>query len=157
MTYKIHYILSLQLSIIKCNLVNFTDSHWEISQTQGWKQLKPFSPSKLFSFQNKSNQYIYIYIYITKYLMQESMRFCHMTHNMKRIKIFLSHIKDKNKFKNSDSFCYVCSTRGRGNKWCNWSWTLEVAKDKAEQLKINASSVVFELIDSFVFELGCCH
>ena len=33
----------------------------------------------------------------------------------------------------------------------------EVAEDKAEQLKMNASSVVFELIDSFVFELGCCH
>ena len=33
----------------------------------------------------------------------------------------------------------------------------EVAEDKAEQLKMNASSVVFELIDSFIFELGCCH
>ena len=49
--------------------------------------------------------------------MQESMRFCHMTHSMKRIKILLSHY-DMNKFKNRDSvfplvqcfkttFCYI--------------------------------------------------
>ena len=35
--------------------------------------------------------------------MRESMRFCHVVHSMKRIEIFLSHIRDKNKFKNKDS------------------------------------------------------
>ena len=35
--------------------------------------------------------------------MQESMRFCHVTHSMKRIEILLGHNKDKNKFKNRDS------------------------------------------------------
>ena len=31
--------------------------------------------------------------------MRERMRFCHVTHSMKRIKIPLSHIRDKHKFK----------------------------------------------------------
>ena len=35
--------------------------------------------------------------------MWESMRLCHVMHSMKRIKILLNHIKDKNKFKNIDS------------------------------------------------------
>ena len=35
--------------------------------------------------------------------MSESMRFCYVAHSTKRIEIFLSHIKDKNKFKNRDS------------------------------------------------------
>ena len=35
--------------------------------------------------------------------MWESMRFCYVAHSTKRIEIFLSHIKDKNKFKNRDS------------------------------------------------------
>ena len=34
--------------------------------------------------------------------MQKIMRFCHVTHSMKRIEIPLSHIRDKNKFKSSD-------------------------------------------------------
>ena len=42
--------------------------------------------------------YIYIYIYKSRDLMRES-----MTHSIKRIKILLSHIRDKNKFKNKDS------------------------------------------------------
>ena len=46
---------------------------------------------------------IYIYIYISRDLMQESMRFCCMAHFLKRIEIPLSHVKDKNKFKNRDS------------------------------------------------------
>ena len=45
----------------------------------------------------------FIYIYINKDLMQESMRFCHVKHSMKRIEIPLSHIRDKNKFKSKDS------------------------------------------------------
>ena len=51
-------------------------------------------------------------------LMWENMRFCHVVHSMKRIEIFLSHIRDKNKFKNENSifllvqhfkttFCYI--------------------------------------------------
>ena len=50
--------------------------------------------------------------------MRESMRFCHVTHSMKRIEISLSPIKDKNKFKSGDflfslvqcfktNFCYI--------------------------------------------------
>ena len=35
--------------------------------------------------------------------MQESMRFCHVKHSMKRIEIPLSHIRDKNKFNSKDS------------------------------------------------------
>ena len=35
--------------------------------------------------------------------MRKNMRFCHVTHFMKRIEIFLSHIRNKNKFKNKDS------------------------------------------------------
>ena len=34
--------------------------------------------------------------------MQKIIRFCHVTHSMKRIEIPLSHIRDKNKFKSSD-------------------------------------------------------
>ena len=34
--------------------------------------------------------------------MQESMRFYHVAHSMKRIEILLSYIKDKNKFKKRD-------------------------------------------------------
>ena len=44
-----------------------------------------------------------IYIYISKDLMQESMRFCHVKHSMKRIEIPLSYIRDENKFKSRDS------------------------------------------------------
>ena len=47
-----------------------------------------------------TNQYIYIYIYKSRDLKRENMRFCHIAHFMKIIKIFLSHIEDKNKFKN---------------------------------------------------------
>ena len=43
---------------------------------------------------------IYIYIYISRDLKRENMRFYHVAHFMKIIKIFLSHIEDKNKFKN---------------------------------------------------------
>ena len=61
--------------------------------------------------------YIYIYTHISKDLMWESMRFYHVVHSMKRIEILLSHIGDKNKFKNRDflfslvqcfktTFCY---------------------------------------------------
>ena len=39
--------------------------------------------------------------------MQESMRFCHVMHSMKRIEIFLSHIKDNNKFKNKNSLFHL--------------------------------------------------
>ena len=46
---------------------------------------------------------VYIYIYKSRDLMWESMRFCHMALSMKRNKILLSHIRDKNKFKNIDS------------------------------------------------------
>ena len=35
--------------------------------------------------------------------MRENMRFCHVAHSMKRIEIFLNHVRDKNKFKNKDS------------------------------------------------------
>ena len=35
--------------------------------------------------------------------MQESMRFCHVKHSMKRIEIPLSYIRDENKFKSRDS------------------------------------------------------
>ena len=35
--------------------------------------------------------------------MRKSMRFCHVAHSMKKIEIFVSHIRDKNKFKNKDS------------------------------------------------------
>ena len=35
--------------------------------------------------------------------MLESIKFYHVTHSMKRIEIFLNHIRDKNKFKNKDS------------------------------------------------------
>ena len=34
------------------------------------------------------------------------MRFCHMAHSMKRIEMILSHIRDKNKFKNRDSLFF---------------------------------------------------
>ena len=50
---------------------------------------------------NHINQYIYIYI--SRDLVQESIKFSHVAHSMKRIKILLSHIRDKNKFKNKDS------------------------------------------------------
>ena len=57
-------------------------------------------------------------IYKSKDLMQKIMRFCQVVHFMKKIEIFLNHIKDKNKFKNRDSlfpliqcfkttFCYI--------------------------------------------------
>ena len=39
--------------------------------------------------------------------MQESMRFCHVEHFMKRIEIPLSHIRDKNKFKSRDSLFFL--------------------------------------------------
>ena len=39
--------------------------------------------------------------------MQESMRFCHVVHSMKRIEIPLSHIRDKNKFKSRDSLFHL--------------------------------------------------
>ena len=42
---------------------------------------------------------IYIYIYIKAETSCESMRFYHVVHSMKRIEIFLNHIRDKNKFK----------------------------------------------------------
>ena len=45
--------------------------------------------------------------YKSRDLMQESMRFCHVMHSMKRIEIFLSHIKDKNKFKNKNSLFHL--------------------------------------------------
>ena len=35
--------------------------------------------------------------------MRESMRFCYVSHFMKRIEILLSHIRYKNKFKNKYS------------------------------------------------------
>ena len=35
--------------------------------------------------------------------MQESMRFYYVAHSIKRVEILLSHIRDKNKFKNRDS------------------------------------------------------
>ena len=62
------------------------------------------------TFPLNPNQSIYIYIYIyihthiykSKDLMQESMRSCHVAHFMKIIEILLSHIRDKNKFKNKD-------------------------------------------------------
>ena len=38
--------------------------------------------------------------------MQENMRFCYMAHSMKRIEMILSHIRDKNKFKNRDSLFF---------------------------------------------------
>ena len=47
--------------------------------------------------------YQYIYIYKSKDLVRESLRFCHVMHSMKRIEIPLSHIRDKNKFKSEDS------------------------------------------------------
>ena len=43
------------------------------------------------------------YIYKNKYLMRETIRFCYVSHSMKRIEIPLSHIRDKNKFKSGDS------------------------------------------------------
>ena len=49
-----------------------------------------------------TNQYIYIYIYKSRDLMRESMKFCHVAHSMKRIEILLNHIEYKNKFKNRD-------------------------------------------------------
>ena len=58
-----------------------------------------------FPIESKSiNIYIYIHthIYKSKDLMQESMRSCHVAHFMKIIEILLSHIRDKNKFKNKD-------------------------------------------------------
>ena len=58
------------------------------------------------TFPLNPNQSIYIYIYThiykSKDLMQESMRSCHVAHFMKIIEILLSHIRDKNKFKNKD-------------------------------------------------------
>ena len=50
--------------------------------------------------------------------MQESMRFYHVAHSIKRIEILLNHIRDKNKFKNKHfllplvqyfktTFCYI--------------------------------------------------
>ena len=39
--------------------------------------------------------------------MWESMKFCHVAHSIKRIEIFLSHIKDKNKFKNKNSLFHL--------------------------------------------------
>ena len=44
-----------------------------------------------------------VYIYKSRDIMRESMRFCHVAHSMKRIEILLSHIRDKNKFKSEDS------------------------------------------------------
>ena len=35
--------------------------------------------------------------------MRETIKFCHVSHSMKRIEIPLSHIRDKNKFKSGDS------------------------------------------------------
>ena len=58
----------------------------------------PYAPSSI---------YIYIYVYISRDLMQESMRFCHVVHSMKRIEIPLSHIRDKNKFKSRDSLFHL--------------------------------------------------
>ena len=57
-------------------------------------------------------------VYKSRDLMRGSMRFCHIAHSMKRIKILLNHIKDNNKFKIGDSlfplvrcfkttFCYI--------------------------------------------------
>ena len=46
--------------------------------------------------------YIYIYIYINRNLRRENMRFYYVAHLMKIIEIFLSHIENKNKFKNRD-------------------------------------------------------
>ena len=39
--------------------------------------------------------------------MQENMRFCHVAYSMKRIEIPLNHIRDKNKFKNSDPLFHL--------------------------------------------------
>ena len=50
--------------------------------------------------------------------MRESMKFCNVTHSIKRIEIVLNHTRDNNKFKNRDSlfplvqcfkatFCYI--------------------------------------------------
>ena len=52
---------------------------------------------------NHQSIYIYIYIYKSRDLMQESMRFYYVAHSIKRVEILLSHIRDKNKFKNRDS------------------------------------------------------
>ena len=48
------------------------------------------------------NLSIYIYIYINRNLRRENMRFYYVAHFMKIIEIFLSHIENKNKFKNRD-------------------------------------------------------
>ena len=53
------------------------------------------------------NKSIYIYIYISRDLMQESMKFCHVAYSMKKIEIPLSHIRDKNKFKSSDPLFHL--------------------------------------------------
>ena len=65
------------------------------------KQLM-FLLSMTFPLNSNQSIYIYIYIYISRNLMQESMRSCHVAYFMKRIEILLSHIRDKNKFKNMD-------------------------------------------------------
>ena len=49
-----------------------------------------------------TNLSIYIYIYINRNLRRENMRFYYVAHFMKIIEIFLSHIENKNKFKNRD-------------------------------------------------------
>ena len=49
-----------------------------------------------------TNLSIYIYIYINRNLRRENMRFYYAAHFMKIIEIFLSHIENKNKFKNRD-------------------------------------------------------
>ena len=59
------------------------------------------SSATLASLSRKIN--INIYIYISKDLMWESMRYCHVAHSLKRSEILLSHDRDKNKFKNIDS------------------------------------------------------
>ena len=57
-------------------------------------------------------------MYKSRDLMQKSTRFCNVAHSKKIIEILLSHIRDKNKFKNRDSlfpliqcfktnFCYI--------------------------------------------------
>ena len=62
--------------------------------------------NKLLSNISFPNQSSIIYIYITRDPMQENMRFCYMAHSMKRIEMILSHIRDKNKFKNRDSLFF---------------------------------------------------
>ena len=69
-------------------------------------QVFPFSHTKKIVnvYSKKDRKFnIYIYIYISKDLMWESMKFYHVAHFTKRIEILLSYIKDKNKFKNRGS------------------------------------------------------